>query len=138
MKVKYCILTILVFLISSSVMAQTNQQDYFKEAEKYTVRIYGSTVTALETSTRGSWTGSGFVMDIDKDTGYAFVGTNKHVIGDGISSLQISFKDGERFQAVPVYIDPIYDFGILKFKVSEKGVSPNIICAVMGDSEKYR
>ncbi len=136
MKIKYYILTVLVFLISSSVMAQTNQESYFKEAEKYTVRIYGSTVTALETSSRGSWTGSGFVLHIDKNTGYAFVGTNKHVIGDGISSLQISFKDGERFQALPVYIDPIYDFGILKFKLSEKGVSPGISCAVMGDSEK--
>jgi len=136
MKVKYYIMAVLVLLISSSVMAQTNQEGYFKEAEKYTVRIYGSTVTALETSIRGSWTGSGFVLHIDRNTGYAFVGTNKHVIGDGISSLQISFKDGERFQALPVYIDPIYDFGILKFKLSEKGVSPGITCAVMGDSEK--
>lgn len=106
----------------------------FKQAERYTVRIHGSTVVALETSERGSWGGSGFIVHIDRSAGEAFVVTNKHVIGDGISSLQISFKDGERLPATPIYIDPVYDFGMLKFDIDEPGVPENITTARLGNS----
>jgi len=115
---------------------RSKARGFLKEAEKYTVRIYGSTVVALETSYRGVWNGSGFVVHIDKENNCAFVTTNKHIIGDGISSLQISFKDGERLPAIPVYIDPIYDFGVLKFKLTEVGVPPDIIPAELGFSDK--
>ncbi len=128
------ILTVAFILVPLTVRAENNDENIFKEAEKYTVRIYGSTVTALETSSRGSWTGSGFVVHIDRETNTAYVATNKHVVGDGISSLQISFKDGERFPAKPVYIDPIYDFGVIKFDMTEHGVPQVIEPAKLGSS----
>ena len=131
----YLILFIIIITFAPS-LASTEAQNFFKEAERYTVRIYGSTVTALETSSRGSWGGSGFVIHIDTATDIALVATNKHVIGDGISSLQVSFKDGERFRAIPVYIDPIYDFGVLKFKLSEQGVPKNIKVAELGSTRE--
>jgi len=131
-KLVLSIVLLTLTLLPSITNAATSS--VFKEAERYTVRIYGSTVVALETSERGSWGGSGFIVHIDRSAGEAFVATNKHVIGDGISSLQISFKDGERLTATPIYIDPVYDFGMLKFDIDEPGVPKNITAARLGNS----
>mgnify|MGYP001154445881 CR=1 FL=1 len=128
------------FIISCAVpalvFAGRSSKDIFKEAEAYTVRIYARTITALETSERGSWEGSGFVFHVDRKAGVAFVATNKHVIGTGESSVQVSFKDGERFPATPIYIDPLYDFGVIRFSLNETGVPSNIAPARLGESAK--
>lgn len=134
-KVEWIGITILVLaLLVTATDAAVSSQDIFKQAERYTVRIHSSTITALEGSDRGSCSGSGFIMHIDKMTGEAYVATNRHVIGTGISSIQINFKDGERLSATPIYIDPVYDFGMLKFDIDEPGVPENISTARLGNS----
>lgn len=125
---------LIAVLWGATAEAAVSSQDIFKQAERYTVRIHSSTITALEGSDRGSCSGSGFIVHIDKKTGEAYVATNKHVIGTGISSIQINFKDGERLSATPIYIDPVYDFGMLKFDIDDPGVPENITTARLGNS----
>ena len=112
--VRYLMLPALL-LIPSFLLSASSSNNFFKKAERYTVRVYSSTIVALEGAERGSWEGSGFVVHIDRREGFAYVATNKHVIDEGISSVQVSFKDGERFPATPIYIDPVYDFGMIRF-----------------------
>lgn len=128
------IMILVLALLVTATDAAVSSQDIFKEAERYTVRIHASTVTALEGDERGSASGSGFIVYINRKTGEAYVATNKHVIGTGISSLQINFKDGERLPATPIYIDPVYDLGMLKFDIDEPGVPENISTARLGNS----
>lgn len=122
-------------LISTSMIIGANSAEVFTEAEKYSVRVYVTTTVALESSIRGSSQGSGFIVHIDRNQGYAYVATCQHVIGDGLVYAQISFKDGERIQAEPVYIDPIFDFGMLRFRLDEPGVPSDIKVARLGDSD---
>jgi len=131
--VRYLMLLALL-LIPSSLLSASSSNNFFKKAERYTVRVYSSTIVALEGAERGSWEGSGFVVHIDRREGVAYVATNKHVIDEGISSIQVSFKDGERFPATPIYIDPVYDFGMIKFDLDEPGVPANAASAELGRS----
>jgi len=120
----------------SIAYAASSSNNIFREAERYTVRVYSSTTIALEGAERGSVVASGFVVHVDRGEGVAYVVTNKHVIDEGVSSIQISFKDGERFPAEPIYIDPVYDFGMLRFRLDESGVPRNVAPARLGHAGK--
>jgi len=126
--------TLAVVILPAFLCAASSSNNFFKKAERYTVRVYSSTIVALEGAERGSWEGSGFVVHIDRREGVAYVATNKHVIDEGISSIQVSFKDGERFPATPIYIDPVYDFGMIRFDLDEPGVPANAASAELGRS----
>jgi len=131
--VRYLMLLALL-LIPSFLLSASSSNNFFKRAERYTVRVYSSTIIALEGAKRGSSEASGFVVHIDRKQGLAYVATNKHVIDEGISSIQVSFKDGERFPATPIYIDPVYDFGMIRFDLDEPGVPDNVQAAELGRS----
>lgn len=125
-------------LIAVGVVSATSSADIFARAERYSVRVYVTTTVALESSQRGSYQGSGFIVHLDRNQGYAYVATCEHVIGDGICNVQISFKDGERIPAEPVYIDPVYDFGMIRFRLDESGVPLNVTIAKLGNSDKLK
>ncbi|MBD3286194.1 PDZ domain-containing protein [candidate division WOR-3 bacterium] len=127
-----------MFLPALSILTAANSAEVFAEAEKYSVRVYVTTTVALESSQRGSGQGSGFIVQIDKNDGYAYVATCEHVIGDGICNAQISFKDGERIEAEPIYIDPVYDFGMIRFRLDEPGVPSDIKVAKLGNSDNLK
>jgi S1-C subfamily serine protease len=129
---------IVIFLIAVGVVSATNSAQVFAEAEKYSVRVYVTTTVALESSQRGSYQGSGFIVYIDREAGYVYAATCEHVIGDGVCNAQISFKDGERIQAEPIYIDPVYDFGMIRFRLDEPGIPSDITTAKLGDSDKLK
>ncbi|MCK4334190.1 trypsin-like peptidase domain-containing protein [candidate division WOR-3 bacterium] len=129
---------IVIFLIAVGVVSAANSAQVFAEAEKYSVRVYVTTTVALESSQRGSYQGSGFIVYLDREAGYAYAATCEHVIGDGMCNVQISFKDGERIQAEPIYIDPVYDFGMIRFRLDEPGIPLDIAVARLGDSDKLK
>lgn len=130
---------ITVFLLNTSSTAfAASSAEVFAEAERYSVRVYVTTTVALESSQRGSVQGSGFIVHIDQIEGYAYVATCQHLIGDGIVNAQVSFKDGERIQAEPVYIDPVFDFGMVRFRIDEPGVPSDVKIARLGDSDDLK
>ena len=112
-----------------------SSENIFKEAENYTVRdLQEVLLQLLKHHHEVPGQDQVLLVHIDKETNTAYVATNKHVVGDGISSLQVSFKDGERFPATPAYIDPIYDFGVIKFDITREAVPENIAPAKIGTS----
>jgi serine protease Do len=128
----------LFVLIVASFGFAASSAEVFAEAETYSVRVYVTTTVALESSQRGSGQGSGFIVHIDRDEGYAYVATAQHVISDGVCNAQISFKDGERIEAEPVYIDPVFDFGMVRFRLDEPGVPTDVKVARLGNSERLK
>lgn len=65
---------------------------------------------------RGSWYGSGFV--IDKQRGW--IATNAHVAGAGVVENHVEFYNVQgRVKASRVYLDSKYDFAILEVSPSE-------------------
>ncbi len=129
---------IFLLLTSAIVSFAASSIKVFNEAEKYSVKVYVTTIVAIEQSERGSAQGSGFIVHIDKNEGYAYVATCQHVIGNGIVNTQISFKDGERIQAEAIYIDPVFDFGMIRFKLDEPGVPDNVAAARLGNSKRLK
>ena len=127
-----------LLLVCTAPVLGTSSAEIFAKAEKHSVRVYVTTSVALESSQRGSYQGSGFIVHIDRTKGYAYVATCEHVIGDGLCNVQISFKDGERIPAEPIYIDPVYDFGMIRFRLDEAGVPSDITVAKLGNSDKLK
>lgn len=123
-----------ILTLSCALHASPASRNVFRQAERYTVRVHSSTIVALEGARRGSQEGSGFVVHIDRSHSIAYIATNKHVIDEGISFIQVNFKDGERFPAKAIYIDPVYDFGMLAIKLDEVGVPDDIESAELGRS----
>jgi S1-C subfamily serine protease len=54
---------------------------------------------------------TGFIVDAQR----GIVLTNRHVVGAGPFVGQIICHDHEEVDAIPIYRDPIHDFGFLKF-----------------------
>lgn len=109
------ILLISLFASSvSSVMAESPEKT-FQRAEHYTVEIKGSIDKPFVWDSRSSYRATGFV--VDKKRGWII--TNAHVSGRSPSVLTVSFRHGDPFRVVPVYIDPVLDLAILKGPVSK-------------------
>lgn len=59
--------------------------------------------------------GTGFV--VDKKRGYIL--TNRHIISLGPITATAVFTNKKRINVIPVYRDPVHDFGIFKYDPSE-------------------
>ena len=84
-----------------------------------------SVVSIEVRGTRGSGTGSGFVLD-DR----SHVLTNAHVVG-GSSEVQVAFADGRRSGAEVVGVDAGIDIAVLR--VRDPGVPPPLPLGVSAD-----
>lgn len=60
---------------------------------------------------QGISTATGFVVDSER----GLIVTNRHVLGIGPVSGNATFQNQERVTLVPVYRDPVHDFGILRY-----------------------
>ncbi|MDF3050973.1 MAG: trypsin-like serine protease [Pseudonocardia sp.] len=87
--------------------------------------VLPSVVSIEVRGTRGSGTGSGFVLD-DR----SHVLTNAHVVG-GSSGVQVAFADGRRSGAEVVGVDAGIDFAVLR--VRDPGVPPPLPLGVSAD-----
>lgn len=64
---------------------------------------------------QGGGGATGFVVDAEK----GIILTNRHVIGDGPIRANATFQNQERVDLVPLYRDPVHDFGFFRYKPSE-------------------
>lgn len=93
-------------------------EDIFREAEKYTVKIKTTSNHAYIGDTVGVSIGAGFL--IDKQRGWVI--TNKHVVSEAPSSVEIKFKDTDYFTAEKLYLDSQVDLAILQ--IPQEKLSP--------------
>lgn len=82
----------------------------FRDARLYTVRIRTQITTPFLEDERGSFTGSGFLVD----AGRRWVLTNAHVVGQCPSEVQTAFIDGAFRPARKVYVDSFTDVAVLE------------------------
>lgn len=60
---------------------------------------------------QGVSSATGFIVDAEK----GIILTNRHVVGAGPVSITATFQNLERVDAVPLYRDPVHDFGFLRY-----------------------
>lgn len=80
------------------------------------VNIVASVTSGFSTGTPGTGRATGFVVS----TEYGLILTNRHVIGEGPSDAYAIFGKGAlKCRITPCYVDPIHDFTICKYDVTD-------------------
>lgn len=103
-------------LVNSQVIAG-DAQTAISEAELFTVKVRSSVEYPFGNETKGSSTGTGFL--VDKNNGYIL--TNAHVASRSPSKLTINFKNGNPIPAQKIYVDRVVDIAVLKIDPSKIG-----------------
>ena len=60
---------------------------------------------------QGVSSATGFVVDAER----GIILTNRHVVGSGPINMTATFQNLERVDVVPLYRDPVHDFGFLRY-----------------------
>jgi len=90
------------------------QEDIFKAALNYTVKIRTAVELPFEQDEQGVSIGAGFI--VDKDRGWIL--TNAHVASRSPSLNEVSFHNTEYSTAKKLYVDPYLDLAVLKVEPS--------------------
>jgi S1-C subfamily serine protease len=84
-------------------------ESVFRDARQYTVRIRTQIERPFIEDTKGSFEGSGFLVDAER----GWIVTNAHVVGQSPSSVQVAFLDGAFQPARKLYVDTFSDVAVL-------------------------
>lgn len=79
------------------------------------VAIKLSRLRAYDDNEQSSTTATGFVVDAER----GLLLTNRHVIGAGPVRATATFQNQEQLDLIPVYRDPVHDFGIFHYDPSK-------------------
>ncbi|KAF0682719.1 Aste57867_25170 [Aphanomyces stellatus] len=69
---------------------------------------------SFDTETPGNGWATGFVVDAKK----GIILTNRHVVGAGPIDAEAIFQNNEEVRVVPIYRDPVHDFGFFRYDPS--------------------
>lgn len=97
------------------------------DASRYTVKVQVLTVIGLNQDAGGSASGTGFL--IDKKRGWLL--TNAHVATRSPSTIKVSFRNGEEFEAKRIHVDPLIDLAVLVIptdKIPSGAVEASLAC----------
>ena len=97
------------------------------DASRYTVKVQVLTEIGLNQDTGGSASGTGFL--IDKKRGWLL--TNAHVATRSPSTISVSFRNGEEFEAKRIHVDPLIDLAVLVIptdKIPSDTVEASLAC----------
>lgn len=112
---RFILICLILAEVNGSQAAAGDAQTAISEAELYTVKVRSSVEYPFGTETKGSSTGTGFL--VDKSNGYIL--TNAHVASRSPSKLTINFKNGTPITAEKVYVDRVVDIAVLKIDPSK-------------------
>jgi S1-C subfamily serine protease len=87
-------------------------EEIFAAARNYTVYVETRIETPFIEDDAGSYLGAGFIVDRER----GWVMTNAHVIGHSPATLDVSFSDGAKSKATPVYIDSFLDLAVIELE----------------------
>ena len=85
-------------------------EEIFREAETYTVKIKTTSRHAYIGDTVGVSIGAGFLIDRSR----GWVVTNKHVVSEAPSTVEVKFKTTDYIKAKKIYLDGQVDLAILQ------------------------
>jgi serine protease Do len=113
--IQYFLVGLLVYGLAVSTARASDAQKVIASGELYTVKVRSSIEYPFGSETKGSATGTGFL--VDKKNGYIL--TNAHVAGRSPSKLSINFKNGNPIRAEKVYVDRAVDIAVIKVDPSK-------------------
>jgi S1-C subfamily serine protease len=102
---------VLGLLLSAPLAANSapTPEQILADASRYTVKVQVLTEIGLNQDAGGSASGTGFL--IDKKRGWLL--TNAHVATRSPSTIRVSFRNGEEFEAKRIHVDPLIDLAVL-------------------------
>ncbi|KAJ0410952.1 hypothetical protein ATCC90586_004305 [Pythium insidiosum] len=69
----------------------------------------------FDTESPGNGSATGFVVDAER----GIILTNRHVVGPGPIDAEAVFQNNEEVRVIPIYRDPVHDFGFFKYSPSD-------------------
>ena len=102
-------------------------EEILADASRYTVKVQVLTEIGLNQDDAGAASGTGFL--IDKKRGWLL--TNAHVATRSPSTIRVSFRNGEEFEAKRIHVDPLIDLAVLvipKDKIPSDAVEASLAC----------
>jgi serine protease Do len=142
---------VILAIVSMGVLglapARAEQKDGFnvgniiKKVRKGVIRVGGIDIASPVVG-GGAGGGSGFVFEVDYDTGTAYAITNHHVSGHSVIN-QVKFWDGATYKAELVRTEPGIDVSLIRILgIPDERALPDaektIIPVVLGDSDQVR
>ena len=120
---------VLGLLSSAPVVANPapTAEQILADASRYTVKIQVLTEIGLNQDDAGAASGTGFL--VDKKRGWLL--TNAHVATRSPSTIKVSFRNGEEFEAKRIHVDPLIDLAVLVVptdKIPSDAVEASLAC----------
>jgi S1-C subfamily serine protease len=92
--------------------SNTDGASVFDIADRYTVRIRTVIEYGLGNEAIGASNGTGFVVDAKQ----GWIVTNRHVVGESPSYVEVSPKDEPYREASKIYVDPYIDIAVIEIE----------------------
>ncbi|MEM6929256.1 MAG: trypsin-like peptidase domain-containing protein, partial [Myxococcota bacterium] len=102
-------------VLSASAADEDRWQRTIDEVSTAVVAIQMDRPVAFEGNTPSNSQATGFVIDAEQ----GLVLTNRHVVTEAPVVARASFRNREEVALVPVYRDPIHDFGLFRYDPAE-------------------
>ena len=112
------ILTALAVLFASFTAGAAEDTAWTKTLERVSsgvVSIRVDSTRAFDTEWNSSSQATGFVVDAE----YGLILTNRHVVTPGPVIAEAVFRNNEEVRLIPVYRDPVHDFGFFRYDPAE-------------------
>jgi S1-C subfamily serine protease len=97
-----------ILLLSNDIFA--SEEDIFKQALAYTVKIKTRVDKPFLGDEKGAFTAAGFLVDVKQ----RLVMTNAHVVARSPSHVSVAFYNGHYYKARKFYVDPVLDLALLE------------------------
>ena len=110
MKVDFRASLLLASLLIPAVAGARSVESVFQEAARYTVKIETSTEYPFLGDRRGTTFGAGFLVDREK----GWILTNRHVVAEAPSLVDVRFRDSDYIVAEKLYLDPQVDLALIR------------------------
>lgn len=117
----------LALLAGAAAYAEAIPEEVFEHASEYTVRVKTRIEHAFGEDDPGAFSGTGFIVDRER----GWIVTNRHVVGESPSEVQIARRDAPFKVAKKLYVDPYVDIAILETEL-EGGKEATLACDESG------
>jgi len=123
-------------VMHASIASAGNVETVFQNAALYTVKIMTTTKHPYYDDTHGTTIGAGFLVDRDK----GWILTNRHVVAEAPSAVDVRFENTDYFPAEKLYLDPQVDLALIRIatdSIPEDAIEAELGCyenPVMGNA----
>ncbi|MCF6192824.1 MAG: trypsin-like peptidase domain-containing protein, partial [Kangiellaceae bacterium] len=109
---KYLLISLLIVCNTAVNAIESNRwKTAMKKVDNAVISIKINAVRAFDTEGNKTTQATGFVVDAER----GIILTNRHVVNPGPITAKGIFSNREEVKLIPIYRDPIHDFGFFKY-----------------------